>query len=331
MLSGSKQMLLTLALGYVAWLTLGSIGWSWAGDESLSIDAGVVSGTPDTSNVDGTPSVVGEKHDREPLVIVADAILKTIEATDLAAESSGVIERLDVSEGAVVEQGQLLGWLRRDAADLKVKESQIAWEIAKKKAASDIDTRLAAKVQAVAANEYQRAVDANRRVAGVYPVNEIDRLRLVYDKTTLEGERAAFQRQMDAFEVQTAEVQYHQAVESLKRHEIVAPVGGVVVAVDQRPGEWVEPGTSILEIVAIDRLRIEGFVDAEDASLADVGRSASVSVRLGDRVVDLEATIVFVSPEINPINGQARIFLELDNTEHQLRPGLRPEVSFARL
>jgi multidrug efflux pump subunit AcrA (membrane-fusion protein) len=36
--------------------------------------------------------------------------------------------------------------------------------------------------------------------------------------------------------------------------------------------------------------------------------------------------VVFVSPEINPVNGQARVWAEIDNASGLLRPGLRPQM-----
>jgi multidrug efflux pump subunit AcrA (membrane-fusion protein) len=40
-----------------------------------------------------------------------------------------------------------------------------------------------------------------------------------------------------------------------------------------------------------------------------------------------EAKVVFVSPEINPLNSQVRVFLEVDNRAGKLRPGMIPVVS----
>jgi multidrug efflux pump subunit AcrA (membrane-fusion protein) len=37
--------------------------------------------------------------------------------------------------------------------------------------------------------------------------------------------------------------------------------------------------------------------------------------------------IVFVSPEINPVNGQVRIWAEVDNKDGILKPGLRTRMT----
>jgi multidrug efflux pump subunit AcrA (membrane-fusion protein) len=41
------------------------------------------------------------------------------------------------------------------------------------------------------------------------------------------------------------------------------------------------------------------------------------------------AKLVFISPEVNPINSQVRVFLDIDNSDGKLRPGLRPRVWFS--
>ena len=43
----------------------------------------------------------------------------------------------------------------------------------------------------------------------------------------------------------------------------------------------------------------------------------------GDRVADFHGHIVYVSPEVHPVNGQVRIWAEVDNPRLELRPGTR--------
>ncbi len=39
--------------------------------------------------------------------------------------------------------------------------------------------------------------------------------------------------------------------------------------------------------------------------------------------------MVFVSPEVDPVNGQARIWAEVENRGGELRPGLHGKLSIA--
>ncbi|OYW12793.1 MAG: hypothetical protein B7Z55_18025 [Planctomycetales bacterium 12-60-4] len=100
-----------------------------------------------------------------------------------------------------------------------------------------------------------------------------------------------------------------------------------MVNILHRPGEWVTPGDKIFRIVRTDRLRAEGFVAAtdvlEDLSGAEVTLWPDLGGVEGNKV---SGKILFVSPEIDPVNGQVRVVAEIENPAGQLRPGLRAKM-----
>ena len=251
------------------------------------------------------------------------AILKTIESTAVAAEVPGIILELNAKEGDVVEAGQTLGKIKDEAVRMELAQLKTQIELARTKQANDINQRLAEKSRQVAHNEYERALNANARVPGTYPLNEIDRLKLVADQAQLEVERALHDQQLAGYEVSLALGNYRQVYERFTRHQIVAPTAGVIVAVDKRSGEWVEPGAELLRIVRTNPLRVEGFVAANLASSDLVGREAHVTLADNPQATPVVGRVVFVSPDVNPVNSQVRVFLEIDNADEALRPGLR--------
>ncbi|MGH7129071.1 MAG: HlyD family efflux transporter periplasmic adaptor subunit, partial [Planctomycetaceae bacterium] len=79
-----------------------------------------------------------------------------------------------------------------------------------------------------------------------------------------------------------------------------------------------------LQILRTDRVRAEGFVTASQASHALVGSLAMINLLdANGRPIVLDGEIVFVSPEIEPISNQVRIWAEFDNPDDLLRPGMR--------
>ncbi|MCC6511167.1 MAG: efflux RND transporter periplasmic adaptor subunit [Pirellulaceae bacterium] len=267
---------------------------------------------------DGTPAAPANVE----LLQVNNAILKTIESTTIAAQASGIIDSILVKEGHRVKVGQELGRIRDAGVRLQVERAKAAMDVAKRKQQDDIDERLAKKSKAVAENEYQRAVAANARVSDTYPVNEIDRLKLVADRSGLEVERATYLRSMASLEAVIAETEYRQALEVQERHRLVCPVAGIVVSIEKHVGEWVEPGVALLKIERMDRLRVEGFVSAADSMQNLAGRPASVEFSSAAGTVQAKGTVVFVSPSIDPIASTARVFIEIANADNQFRPGL---------
>jgi multidrug efflux pump subunit AcrA (membrane-fusion protein) len=275
------------------------------------------SSEPESSVVSEPPPVT---------VAVEGAILKTIESTAVAAQVSGVLQSLNVREGSRVHQGEELARIRDVTVRLQLERTQTALEVARKKQDSDIDEQIANKNREVAFNEHQRALDANAQVRNVYPPSEMDRLKLVLDRSMLEERRAAYLREIAKLESSLAEVEVQQSQELLLRHRIIAPCAGMVVAVEKRVGEWVEPGTVVVKIVEIDRLRVEGFVNAADTNPSWIGSKASVRVEIAGNTYETDGELVFISPDANPVNGQVRVFIEVDNRDQKLRPGLRPTV-----
>ncbi|MFN6161467.1 MAG: efflux RND transporter periplasmic adaptor subunit [Planctomycetota bacterium] len=259
-------------------------------------------------------------------VPVEGAILKTIESTSVAAQVAGVLQSLNVREGSRVHQGEELARIRDVTVRLQLERTQTALEVARKKQDSDIDEQIANKNREVAFNEHQRALEANAQIRNVYPPSEMDRLKLVLDRSVLEERRAAYLREIAKLESSLAEVEVQQSQELLLRHRIIAPCSGMVVAVEKRVGEWVEPGTVAVKIVEIERLRVEGFINAADTDLNWIGSKASVRVEIAGESIETEGELVFISPDANPVNGQVRVFIEVDNRDQKLRPGLRPTV-----
>jgi macrolide-specific efflux system membrane fusion protein len=75
--------------------------------------------------------------------------------------------------------------------------------------------------------------------------------------------------------------------------------------------------------VRLDRLRAEGLLSADLATADIKGRRVRVDVRFRHgKVVSFDGKIVFVSPEIHPVNGKVLVWAEVENHDGLLRPGL---------
>ena len=78
------------------------------------------------------------------------------------------------------------------------------------------------------------------------------------------------------------------------------------------------------------RLRVEGFVDANDALELKKGQATNVIIMVAKTPQNLLGKVVFVSPTANPANGQIRIFIEVENREARFRPGMTVAATIAR-
>ncbi len=98
-----------------------------------------------------------------------------------------------------------------------------------------------------------------------------------------------------------------------------------MVRVDRHRGEWVEPGDPVLRILRIDRLRAEGFVKVRHTEHDLENCPVTLTVDLPGRPGTVfPGKVVFVSPEVDPVNAQVRIWAEIENRGKRLRPAAPP-------
>lgn len=149
-------------------------------------------------------------------------------SAELSTQVAGVVAKLEVEEGDRVERDQVLLELDRELA------------------AHTLDrTRAEVKRTATA------LADARRRLA--------DGQRLVRDELIPESEVESLEAEVQSAEAELAasraEARYQASV--VARHAIRAPFAGVISRRATDLGEWVTPGTPVLELVDTDRLRFD--------------------------------------------------------------------------
>ncbi len=255
-------------------------------------------------------------------IAVKNAVLKPLQTVSVAAGVAGVIDRVLVTEGDLVSDDQTVVRVRCDEAVLNHERAKLSFETAIAKAARDVDIRLAQKSAQVAEQELGRTLKANALAADTYPANEVDRYRLVFERSKIEVERFTLDKQLAVLAQKQAEIEARQTQQAIDRHNIRSRTQSMVVSVDKHAGEWVDPSTKILELMSIDRLRVEGFVDSSESLDLKKGKLAKVVVIIGKSPQNVQGVVSFVSPTANPANGQIRIYIEVENQNTRFRPGM---------
>jgi multidrug efflux pump subunit AcrA (membrane-fusion protein) len=242
-------------------------------------------------------------------------------------------------------------------------QAGLSQRIAALKAENDVAVRHATKSRDTSKVEYERAVQARKAFEKSVSLTEIDRLKLILERNELEIEKAEFEKALADLQrqaedsilteqdqvlarlrlaVEQAKLQKEvdgltrdlkaraadQAKLQLSRRQIRSPLDGVVVETLRHRGEWLEPGQRVLRVVRLDRLKVEGFVDSRQIIGSLRGAAVRVLVQPSDedKSVVVKGKIVFVSPEIDPVNGQVRVWAEVENPDLTLRPGLPAEM-----
>jgi len=265
-------------------------------------------------------------HAEEPLHLPA-VLLTVTETAEVSAARAGILVKIFVREGQLVRQSQKVAELDNAKALVNVEEGQLKLRMAQQVAEDDIDIRYAKKTFEQAASELRRSVAVNNGLPGTISERELELLQLAVERSELEIERAEKEHHLSKMKWEQHQVAVRMAELELAEHTFLAPIGGMVVRVSKRPGEWIEPGDSLVKIVRIDRVRAEGFLPAEQAKLTLMGCPAEVAVEVSkSSTIRLQGKITFVSPEVNPVSGMVRIWSEFDCGDSPLRPGLRGTV-----
>jgi RND family efflux transporter MFP subunit len=254
---------------------------------------------------------------------VESVLLTLIEQVEVPAREAGELAAIQVREGQLVKENMVLAQIDDRESQLATRKAQIERDIAAKEATNDVQVRVHQKSREVAQAELRRAIESIEKYRKSVSETEMDRLRLMAQKAGLEVEQAEHDLAKAQLTHKLKETEVDIAQRSIDRRKVVSPIDGMVVQINHRRGEWVEPGKTVLRVVRINRLRAEGLLNARDLRGDLLNRRVSLSVTVpGSGESQFSGRVVFVSPEINPVNNQVRIWAEIENPDLLLRPGL---------
>ncbi len=137
-----------------------------------------------------------------------------------------------------------------------------------------------------------------------------------------EMEKAETERMLALHNLREAKVSFEQGF-------VRSPIDGVVNRWDVDPGEFVKRGQAVLELVSVDRMRINVDVPEMDVRYLKVWQNARVTVDAypgehWDGLVD------FVAFKADPATKTFKARVVVDNADGRVRPGMIAHVSFLR-
>ena len=216
----------------------------------------------------------------------------------LSSRASGLIRKLHVDAGDVVEKGDVLMELDDELAALALERVAADRELARLELA-----------------DARRLEEEGRNLAksGAFPRSEADSR-----ETALKLATTALSR---------GEVLEKEQQAVLQRHRLIAPFGGVISGKLAEEGEWVQTGTPVVELVETDALRMD--VQAPQEAYPLLQKDPTVEVRLDAYPEQpLTGKIAVIVPVKDAV---ARTFLAriaLDDPQKLAAPGMSGRVIF---
>ena len=293
---------------------------------------------------------------------VREGEIKLIKDIQLSAQEAGVLKKLgaplldvegnpvsdadgnpkyvEVREGSQVKRGQMLAQIDDEMERMQKKAAVAKLEVGHLQAENKVRIEYAMAAAQVAAQELEIGKAANRQHPGATPAMELTRLNLAKRQAELSIKQSDYDWRIDVASVKVREAEDQIADLQIDRRRILAPFDGIVTDRYVDEMEWVQPGEPVLRIIRVDRLRIEGFVDAAKVppggvKVGQLVRLENVRIRLdGERSVPVDLSVarqpidgrvVFVGQEL--VNHSYKVWAEIDNVRVTPDPS-RPDDGY---
>jgi multidrug resistance efflux pump len=232
---------------------------------------------------------------------------------EIPAQEPGVLMKIPVHEGQAVQENDLLAQIDEEIPLLKEMVATHKLNVANKQATDEADFQFATAAYKVANHEWERAKASNRKMPGAVPEAEVVRLELEATKMFLSIEKATKDLTVAKLQAQVAEAELAGAKADIRRRRITAPFNAIVVELTGHVGEWVQAGQPVMKLVRIDRLKVNGSLDAKKYRQSDLeGRPVQVVVSLPDNQEEtFNGKIVYVKPLVE--GGEFQVRAEIAN------------------
>ena len=260
-------------------------------------------------------------------LVVDDATVDWFQKSDVSALVEGVVKNMELRIGDIVsgpgaEKGNVLGYLHQDKARLAVEEAKI--QAAGKGAILKANAQRELALTVVARNA--RLLGKGRDMVSQEEVEKAKAEFAVADAALIEAEDTQ----------RLAHAKLASAQQALDDHVIRAPFSGQILKEFKHPGERVNANDAVVQIGNLDTVRVWAYIPVKYAYRVSPGTEIVIQPRLGDdRSVQhpieqkqFRGVIKSVDLSIQPVAESAvRIYADLDNANHELRPGLKAAMT----
>ena len=148
-------------------------------------------------------------------------------------------------------------------------------------------------------------------------------------KEKMASKEAALEKLTD---LELARIQHKLAQTLCEEKTIRSPLAGIVVKKYKEPGEAVDRVDKLFDIVNIDKVYVQVYLDPK--LMDKITPGARVPVRfpsLGGNPQAAVATVAFIDPRIDAASGLFRVKLVLDNSTHGIKAGMRGQADFTKI
>jgi RND family efflux transporter MFP subunit len=166
---------------------------------------------------------------------------------------------------------------------------------------------------------------ARKQLAKEMSQTELERLKALSEKKTISVSREELDKKQTEFKI--AGVDLDLAREQLRKRSLVSPIDGYVTAILLDVGEGCETRQPIIRVAETRRCYFVVNIDAKAGHGLSPGQKLRLNLDAGKSSQEVEGTVSFVSPVIDPASGLMRVKLTFDNPDGKIRPGAAGRLS----
>jgi multidrug efflux pump subunit AcrA (membrane-fusion protein) len=264
-------------------------------------------------------------------VTLQNCLLSLDAEVQVPAQEAGVLIEIPVREGQQVNKGDLLAQIDDILPKMKYNVAYYKLKVAEKEASNDVEVRYSIAAYRYAGAKLQRSLSANEKTANTRSEEEIDEQKLDKEKSKLMIEKSQKDLDVAGLQKEVGRAELEAAKADLEHRKLLAPMNAVVVELTRHEGEWVQQGDTVMRLVKVDPLRVQGYLDAEKYRPTDVqNQPAQVVVTMpSGQKESFPGTVTYVNPVIRGGNFQIRAEVRnrKDGDFWILNPGMKAEMT----
>lgn len=286
--------------------------------------------TPVIAQTD-TPGAAPDRstYDSTDGIEVSNCMVKYFNKTKIPAASQGTLTDMLVEEGMTIKKDDVIAIVDIEQAKLALDLKKAEELEAKLQAQNDVNKRDAVASAKMAEAEAKTYEDLYEK--GAAPYWEMKKKRAEADRAVLRIELADLNEDTAMAVYYAKQAGTKLAEKDIEMRTVRAPFDGFIEQRIAQLGEWVQPGSPIVDVVEMDRLKIEGRIDALAYS-GQIRQGMPVQIHImvgGTRdnptVKRFEGVLDFVSTDLG-INGVYRLWATVANErlgdDWLIKPGM---------
>jgi RND family efflux transporter MFP subunit len=225
-------------------------------------------------------------------------VLNAQRKVSLASEIGGTIERLYFEKGDRVADGQLLAEISTSSLRLEIQMANAALK----------ETKAA----------LSEAENSYRRTRNLYEIHAVSDSEFDSAKRSAKMARANMEK---------AEAALGLAEDRLRKSMVHAPCAGIMAFRNVEEGEVIPPGTTISQVIDLERLKIKVSLGEKDIQILQKHKNFVFTV---DAIPNetFSCQLSFLSPTANPVTRSFPLELTVEEPDRRMADGMTVRVIF---